>query len=336
MMNELTVALQEKIDNKTKPLGALGELEKLALQIGCIQNTQNPKLSHPTILVFAGDHGIANEGVSAYPSSVTAQMVHNFLQGGAAINVFCQQHGIALKIIDAGVNDDLPSDSRLISAKIAKGTKNYLYEQAMTQAELNLCLEKAAAIVEIVYQEGCNIIGFGEMGIGNTSSASLIMSQLCHLPLAKCVGRGTGLNDEQLQHKLARLQQAQNNHPNLTDTKEILATFGGFEIAQMCGAMLAAYQKNMLLMIDGFIATSAFLVAQHLQPTIQENAIFCHLSDESGHRLLLDHLKAKPLLQLGMRLGEGIGCAIAYPIIQSAVAFLNQMASFDSAGVSKC
>jgi nicotinate-nucleotide--dimethylbenzimidazole phosphoribosyltransferase len=174
------------------------------------------------------------------------------------------------------------------------------------------------------------------MGIGNTSSASLIMSQLCHLPLAKCVGRGTGLNDEQLQHKLARLQQAQNNHPNLTDTKEILATFGGFEIAQMCGAMLAAYQKNMLLMIDGFIATSAFLVAQHLQPTIQENAIFCHLSDESGHRLLLDHLKAKPLLQLGMRLGEGIGCAIAYPIIQSAVAFLNQMASFDSAGVSKC
>jgi nicotinate-nucleotide--dimethylbenzimidazole phosphoribosyltransferase len=143
MMNELTVALQEKIDNKTKPLGALGELEKLALQIGCIQNTQNPKLSHPTILVFAGDHGIANEGVSAYPSSVTAQMVHNFLQGGAAINVFCQQHGIALKIIDAGVNDDLPSDSRLISAKIAKGTKNYLYEQAMTQAELNLCLEKS-------------------------------------------------------------------------------------------------------------------------------------------------------------------------------------------------
>lgn len=335
-MNELTVALQQEIDNKTKPLGALGELEKLALQIGRIQNTQNPKLSHPTILVFAGDHGIANEGVSAYPSSVTAQMVHNFLQGGAAINVFCQQHEIALKIIDAGVNDDLPSDSRLISAKIAKGTKNYLYEQAMTQAELNLCLEKAAAIVEIVYQEGCNIIGFGEMGIGNTSSASLIMSQLCHLPLAKCVGRGTGLNDEQLQHKLARLQQAQNNHPNLTDTKEILATFGGFEIVQMCGAMLAAYQKNMLLMIDGFIATSAFLVAQHLQSTIQENAIFCHLSDESGHRLLLDHLKAKPLLQLGMRLGEGTGCAIAYPIIQSAVAFLNQMASFDSAGVSKC
>jgi nicotinate-nucleotide--dimethylbenzimidazole phosphoribosyltransferase len=335
-MNKLTITLQQKIDNKTKPLKALGELEKLALQIGSIQNTLNPKLSHPTILVFAGDHGIANDGVSAYPASVTAQMVRNFLQGGAAINVFCQQHQIALKITDAGVNDDLPSDSRLISAKIAKGTKNYLSEPAMTIAELNLCLEKAAAIVETVYQEGCNIIGFGEMGIGNTSSASLIMSQLCHLPLTKCVGRGTGLNDKQLQHKLARLRQAQNNHPNLTDTKEILATFGGFEIAQMCGAMLAAYQKNMLLMIDGFIATSAFLAAQHLQPTIQENAIFCHLSDESGHQLLLDYLKAKPLLQLGMRLGEGTGCAIAYPIIQSAVAFLNQMASFDSAGVSKC
>jgi nicotinate-nucleotide--dimethylbenzimidazole phosphoribosyltransferase len=328
-------ALQEKINNKTKPLGALGELEKLALQIGSIQNSLNPKLSNPTILVFAGDHGI--EGVSAYPSEVTAQMVLNFLQGGAAINVFCQQHDIAIKIIDAGVNYDFQSQAQLIDAKIAKSTKNYLHEMAMTMAELNLCFEKSSEIVETVFQDGCNIIGFGEMGIGNTSSASLIMSQLSGIPLENCVGKGTGLNDEQLQHKLELLTQAQNRHPNLTQPKEILATFGGFEIAQICGAMLAAYQKNMLLMIDGFIASAAFLVAQHIEPKIQQNAIFCHLSDESGHKLLLDYLNAKPLLQLGMRLGEGSGCAVAYPIINSAVTFLNNMASFDSAGVSsKC
>jgi len=335
-MNTLTPALQQKIDNKTKPLGALGQLEKLALQIGSIQNTLNPKLSNPTILVFAADHGIAIEAVSAYPSEVTAQMVLNFLQGGAAINVFCQQHNIALEIIDAGVNYDFQSESKLIDAKIAKATKNYLHETAMTETELNLCFEKSAEIVETVFQNGCNIIGFGEMGIGNTSSASLIMSQLCEIPIAKCVGRGTGLNDEQLQNKLELLTQAQNNHPNLKTAKEILATFGGFEIAQICGAMLAGYRNNMLLMIDGFIASAAFLVAQQIQPTIQANAIFCHLSDEQGHKLLLDYLNAKPLLQLGMRLGEGTGCAVAYPIINSAVTFLNNMASFDSAGVSKC
>ncbi len=328
-------ALQEKINNKTKPLGALGQLETLALQIGSIQNTLNPKLSNPTILVFAADHGI--EGVSAYPSEVTAQMVLNFLQGGAAINAFCQQHDITLEIIDAGVNYDFQSQPQLIDAKIAKGTKNYLHDMAMTMAELNLCFEKSSEIIETVFQRGCNIIGFGEMGIANTSSASLIMSQLSGIALSLCVGRGTGLNDEQLQHKLELLTQAQNRHPNLTKPKEILATFGGFEIAQICGAMLAAYQKNMLLMIDGFIASAAFLVAQHIEPKIQQNAIFCHLSDESGHKLLLDYLNAKPLLQLGMRLGEGTGCAVAYPIINSAVTFLNQMASFDSAGVSdKC
>ena len=335
-MSTLTPALQQKINNKTKPLGALGDLEKLALQIGNIQNTLNPKLSNPTILVFAADHGIAIEGVSSYPSEVTAQMVVNFLQGGAAINAFCQQHNIVLEIIDAGVNYDFQSEAKLINAKIAKGTKNYLHESAMTDAELNLCFDKSDQIVETVFQSGCNIIGFGEMGIGNTSSASLIMSKICEIPLAKSVGRGTGLNDEQLQTKLKILTQAQDNHPNLTNAKQILATFGGFEIAQICGAMLAAYRKNMLLLIDGFIATAAFLVAQQIQPTIQENAIFCHLSDELGHKLLLDYLNAKPLLQLGMRLGEGTGCAVAYPIINSAVTFLNNMASFDNAGVSKC
>ena len=335
-MTSLIQALQQKINNKTKPLGSLGNLEDLALQIGTIQNTLTPSLSNPTILVFAADHGVASSGVSAYPNTVTAQMVLNFLQGGAAINVFCQQHNIKIKVIDAGVNYDFPPQMDLIPAKIAKGTRNYMHDVAMTEAELDLCFSKAKRLVDRLAVNHCNIVGFGEMGIGNTSSASLLMSHFCNLPLEQCVGRGTGLNDEQLQHKLNCLTQAQQYHADKKLTKQVLAAFGGFEIAQMCAAMLAAYQNNMILLIDGFIASSAFLVAKQIEPNIQNNAIFCHLSDEQGHQYLLDYLEAKPLLQLGMRLGEGSACALAYPLVESAVVFLNQMASFESANISQC
>ncbi|MCV6638956.1 nicotinate-nucleotide--dimethylbenzimidazole phosphoribosyltransferase [Candidatus Albibeggiatoa sp. nov. NOAA] len=335
-MNSTAQALQQKIDTKTKPLGSLGELEWLALQVGTIQNTLTPVLSNPTVLVFAADHGVASEGVSAYPSTVTAQMVLNFLQGGAAVNVFCKQHNIKMKVIDAGVNYDFPPQMHLIHAKIAKGTRNYMYEPAMTEAELNLCFTKATKIVDRLAVNNCNIVGFGEMGIGNTSSASLLMSHFCDLPLEQCVGRGTGLNDEQLQHKLACLLQAQQCHADLTEPKQVLAALGGFEIVQMTAAMLAAYQQNMILLIDGFIASSAFLAAKAINPDIQDNAIFCHLSDEQGHQKLLAHLGVRPVLKLGMRLGEGSGCALAYPLVESAVTFLNQMASFESANVSQC
>lgn len=330
----ITTDLQHKIDHKTKPLGALGTLEKLALQIGQIQQTLSPSLQHPTMVVFAGDHGIANEGVSAYPQAVTHQMVLNFLNEGAAINVFCQQHQLHLKVVDAGVNFDFSAHPALINAKIGYGTRSFLQEKAMTEQELEDCFKTGKKIVKDLALEGCNTIGFGEMGIGNTSASALIMSSICQLPLEQCVGRGTGVNDEQLQQKIAILQQAKDKHGLLLSPKEILQTFGGFEIAQMCGAMLAAYQQNMLLLVDGFIASNAFLVAKALEPNIQDNAIFCHLSDEQGHLNLLNHLKATPLLRLGLRLGEGTGCALAYPLIESALAFLNNMASFESAGVS--
>lgn len=326
--------LQQKIDFKTKPIGALGTLEKLALQIGQVQNTISPTLRNPVIVVFAGDHGIAQEGVSAYPQEVTFQMVMNFLQGGAAINIFSKQNHINLKVVDAGVNFDFEKSDNLINAKIAKGTKSFLQQKAMTETQLQQCFEKGEQIVNVIGKDGSNIIGFGEMGIGNTSSATMLMSYLCNLPIEKCVGRGTGLNDAQLEKKITILKQAKSFHENIENPKEVLQTFGGFEIAQMCGAMLTAFENNMLILIDGFIASNAFLVAYKINPKIISNAIFCHLSDESGHQLLLNYLNVEPLLKLNMRLGEGTGCALAYPIILSAVSFLNSMASFESAGIS--
>lgn len=326
--------LEHKIDFKTKPLGALGALEKIALQIGTIQNTLSPILENPTIVVFAADHGIANEGVSAYPQEVTFQMVMNFLQGGAAINVFSKQNNIKLKIVDAGVNFDFEINKNLIDAKIGKGTKSFLHQKAITATQLQQCFYKGVEIINQIANEGCNIIGFGEMGIGNTSSASMLMSILCNLPIEECVGRGTGLNNEQLENKIAVLNKAKVFHQTVQNPKDVLQTFGGFEIAQMCSAMLTASEKNMIILVDGFIASSAFLVAYKINPSIIKNAVFCHLSDEFGHQNLLNYLEVEPLLKLNMRLGEGTGCAVAYPLIVSAVNFLNNMASFESAGVT--
>jgi len=326
--------LQHKIDFKTKPLGSLGILERLALQIGAIQDTLSPQLLKPTIVVFAGDHGIAKNGVSAYPQEVTFQMVMNFLQGGAAINVFCQQNKIELKVVDAGVNFDFVAGSNLIHAKIAKGTKSFLTEKAMTDDQLQQCFEKGKEIVNDLNKSGCNVIGFGEMGIGNTSSATMLMSYLCDLPIEKCVGRGTGLNDTQFDNKIALLKQAKSFHGKLENPKEVMKTFGGFEIAQMSGAMLSAFENNMLILVDGFIASNAFLAAFKLNSAILNNAVFCHLSDEYGHQNLLNYLHVEPLLKLNMRLGEGTGCAVAFPVIESAVTFLNNMASFEAAGIS--
>lgn len=333
-MTSIQEKLQHKIDFKTKPLGALGVLEKIALQIGSIQNTLNPVLQNPTIVVFAADHGIANDGLSAYPQEVTYQMVMNFLQGGAAINVFSKQHNITLKIVDAGVNHDFAAHLNLIDAKIAKGTRSFLTEKAMTAAQLDKCLQKGKEIVLDIAQTGCNIIGFGEMGIANTSAAAMLMSYCCNIPVENCVGRGTGINDVQLKNKIALLKKASGFHGLITDPTEISETFGGFEIAQMLGAMLAAFEKNMVILVDGFIASSAFLVAYTMKKEIIRNAIFCHQSEEQGHKKMLEFMDAEPILHLNMRLGEGTGCAVAYPIIASAINFLNQMASFESAGVS--
>jgi nicotinate-nucleotide--dimethylbenzimidazole phosphoribosyltransferase len=328
---ELETALARAIDGKTKPLGSLGALERLALQIGLIQRTTRPALSAPAILVFAGDHGIVAEGVSAYPQSVTWQMVENFLAHGAAINVFARQNRCALHVVDTGVNHEFGAREGLLSRKIGYGTRNFAQGPAMSAGQCNQALRQGAELVATL--EG-NVLGFGEMGIGNTSSAAVLMHKLTDVALDACVGAGAGLTEDGVRHKAQVLARAVARHPQVNAPLDVLATFGGFEIATMVGAMLAAAQRRKVLLIDGFIVTSALLVAARLQPAILDYCVFSHCSNERGHRQMLESLNVQPLLQLGLRLGEGSGCALALPLLHAAVNFLGEMATFESAQVS--
>ena len=332
--SNIDVDLKKKIDGKTKPPGSLGRLETLALQCGKIQDSLNPELVNPTILVFAGDHGVTEEGVSPYPQEVTTQMVLNFLNGGAAINVFCNQHNLHLYVVDAGVKVDLPEHPELIVAKIGRGTKNFAQQPAMSAEECEQALNKGAELSRTLPDTKCNVVGFGEMGIGNTSSAAALMQRYTGLPLEDCVGKGTGLDDSGLARKREILQKAMNLHGGIQDQYAVLATYGGFEIAMMVGAMLESAVLKRIILIDGFIASAAFLAASRIVPEIKQYAVFTHKSDEQGHAEILKYLQVEPLISLGMRLGEGTGAAVAFPILKSAVSFLNQMASFESAGVS--
>ena len=327
---ELSQALDASINNKTKPPGSLGMLESLAKQIGLIQRETRPQLRDPAIMVFAGDHGIVAENVSAFPQSVTWQMVENFLAEGAAINVFARQSGCALHVVDAGVNHEFGTRAGLISRKVGHGTRNFAVEPAMSVEECATAMRHGA---ELVAALNANVLGFGEMGIGNTSAAAAIMHKITGVPVAECVGAGAGLSDAGVLHKQAVLERAVRLHA-ASEPLEVLAAFGGFEIAMMAGAMLAAAERRMVLLIDGFIVTSALLVAARLQPAILDYCVFSHCSNERGHRHMLEHLGARPLLQLGLRLGEGSACALALPLLQAAVAFLRDMATFESAQVS--
>lgn len=333
---QLKLELQAKIDEKTKPIGALGQLETLALQAGLIQQTLIPSLNRPVMLVFAGDHGIVEEGVSPYPQAVTQQMVKNFLSGGAGINVFAKQNGMRIRIVDAGVNHEFSAHPNLIRAKVGMGTCNFLHTPAMNQQQCAQAIFKGKALVQIEADAGSNVMGFGEMGIGNTTSASAIVAVLCGLPVSECVGRGTGLDDTGLLRKTEVITAAIKQHQlNAEDAATVLATFGGFEIAMMVGAMLEAAERRMILLIDGFIATAALLVASRMQSAVLDYCVFAHCSDEAGHARVLSQLNAQPLLNLGLRLGEGTGAALAYPLLQAAINFLNQMASFESAAISR-
>ncbi|MHA7111400.1 nicotinate-nucleotide--dimethylbenzimidazole phosphoribosyltransferase [Sunxiuqinia elliptica] len=325
--------LQHKIDLKTKPLGALGQLEAIALQLGMIQNTLSPELKNPSLLVFAADHGIADEGVSPYPKDVTWQMVMNFCSGGAAINVFCKQNGIGIKVIDAGVDYDFPADLPIVNAKIARGSRNMLKEPAMTVEECRLAMKRGAEFVQKEAEAGSNTIAFGEMGIGNTSPSSLLMHRFLNLPIEECTGKGAGMKGEKLDYKTTVLRTISEKYDPET-TIETLATFGGLEIAMMVGAILEAHKQGMVILIDGFIATAATVTAIQFNESVRDNCLFCHASEERGHQLMLEYLHAKPVLSLGMRLGEGSGAAVAYPVIKAAATFLNEMASFEDAGVS--
>jgi nicotinate-nucleotide--dimethylbenzimidazole phosphoribosyltransferase len=323
--------LRHKMDQKTKPQGALGLLEDLAVQMGLIQRTDVVTFREPQMVVFAADHGIAAENVSAYPQAVTAQMVANMLSGGAAINVLARQHGFVLHVVDAGVASELDDHPGLLKRKVALGTGNMCRQPAMTLPQMDQALQSGA---EVMRSLPGNVVAFGEMGIANTSSASLILTRLTRTPIRDSCGRGTGLTEDQFAHKRKMLMIASLHHRRAATPLQVLAAMGGFEIAMMVGAMLQAASQRRLVLVDGFIAGAAALVAQRLVPEVQHYMVFCHQSAERGHRKLLHHLKARPLLDLDMRLGEGTGALLAWPLLQSAAKLMSEMASFASAGVS--
>ncbi|MEA3195498.1 MAG: nicotinate-nucleotide--dimethylbenzimidazole phosphoribosyltransferase [Betaproteobacteria bacterium] len=332
---DLKAELQRSIDDKTKPLGALGRLEDLALQLGLIQGTRSPRVEDACIYVFAADHGIAREGVSAYPQTVTRQMVQNFLAGGAAISVFAKLNGMQLRIVDAGVIEPCPAHALLVARRIGPGTRNFLHEPAMSAAQCDAALRAGAELMAEARAAGTRVVGLGDMGIGNTSSASVLTSLTLGAPLERCVGRGAGLDDIGVRRKLDTLRRAVAARGTPPGARERLQLFGGFEIAMLAGALAEAARQRTVILVDGFIVCAALAIACELEPRLLECCVFCHRSAEPGHDLLLERFGAKPLLDLSMRLGEGSGAALAYPLVRAAAAFLNDMATFESAAVSR-
>ncbi len=336
--------VQALLDEKTKPVGSLGVLEQLAHRIACILGTDQPVLQQPQMVVFAADHGLAARGVSAYPVDVTWQMVENFMAGGAAVSVLARQHGVALNVVDCGVardfavreqdpHDKLPKagQPRLWRRKVAYGTQDCSQGPAMTEQECALAIRNG---VELVKQLPGNALLLGEMGIGNTSTASLLLSKLCGIPVAQVTGMGTGLNAEGVQRKIAVLEEVLAKHADVTEPLQVLAAMGGLEVATMVGAVLQAAAERRVIVVDGFITTSAVLIASRLQPAVLERCVYAHRSGEPGHDLMLKALNGKPLLDWQLRLGEGSGAATAWPLLPSACAILREMASFASAGVA--
>ena len=333
----LTARLQHLIDRKTKPLGALGRLESLMLRIGQILGTEAPTLLAPQMLVCAADHGLAAKGVSAYPSDVTWQMVENFLAGGAAVSVLARQHGLALTVADCGVAREIPARAaapgapRLVHCRIAAGTQDASVGPAMSAAQ---CQEALANGMAIVRGLPGNVLLLGEMGIGNTSVASLLLARLAGVALADCVGAGTGLDEAGIARKRAVLQRALAENADATEPLAALAALGGFEVATLAGAVLQAASERRVIVVDGFITSAAVLVAARLAPNVLQRCVFAHRSGERGHAYMLQAMGAEPLLDLGLRLGEGSGAALAWPLLESACRVLCEMASFESAGVA--
>lgn len=327
--------LINKIDFLTKPKGSLGKLETLAAKIGLIQQTLSPSLKNPHNILFAADHGIIEEGVSVSPKEVTWQQLSHFSHGGAGINFLCNQHGFKLILVDAGVDYDIPEGKGIIDCKIRKSTRNFLKGPAMTHKEMQLAIERGAKVVDMVYNEGCNIVSFGEMGSGNTSSSSMWMHAFTGIPLAECIGAGAGLDIPGIRHKLDVLTRAWNNYSGDGSAESYISWFGGCEMVMAIGGMLRAAELGMVILVDGFIMTACILAASQLYPEVLEYAVFGHQGDESGHKLMLQHLNADPILHLGMRLGEGSGAVCAYPILESAVRMINEMDNFQSVGVTK-
>lgn len=332
---EMDNEILDKIDFLTKPKGSLGKLETLAFRVCRIQQTLSPKLTKPHNILFAADHGIVEEGVTVSPKEVTWQQLSHFSHGGAGINFLCNQHGFKLVLVDAGVDYDIPAGRGIIDCKIRKSTRNYLHEAAMTHEEFDLAIERGAKVVEDVYNEGCNIVSFGEMGSGNTSSSSMWMHAFTGIPLADCIGAGAGLDRPGIAHKLDVLSRAWANYSGDGSAKDLMAWFGGYEMVMAVGGMLKAAELGMTILVDGFIMTACILAASKLYPQVLEYAIFGHQGDECGHKLMLEAIGADPILHLDLRLGEGSGAVCAFPILDSAVRMINEMDDFQSVGVTK-
>ena len=332
-------AIQQKIDNLNKPKGALGRLEELAMQVCLIQQTLEPSLAHPCHLLLGGDHGIEREGVSVSPREVTWQQMINFTKGGGGVNMFCRQHGFKLRIVDVGVDYDLSGVEGIIDRKIARGTKNFLYEPAMSEDEFDRAIQIGSDLVDDCVAEGCRVLCIGEMGIGNTSPSSIWMSLFGDIPLKDCIGAGAGLDNDGIRHKYEVLSKALSRHQSslspLTSHLLPLRIFGGFEMIAAIGAMLRAAELHLIILVDGFIMTACALGAIRLYPAAQDYMIFTHCGDEAGHKMMLDIVGAKPLLHLGLRLGEGTGALCAFPIIDSAVRMMNEMNNFEGAKITK-
>ena len=328
----LSARLQHLIDGKTKPLGALGRLEVLAVRLGCILGTDAPSLTAPQMVVCAGDHGLAARGVSAYPSDVTWQMVENFLAGGAAVSVLARQHGLALTVVDCGVRHDFAPREGLLIRKVAAGTADASVEPAMTAEQCRRAIANGMALLRDLPG---NTVLLGEMGIGNSSAAAMLLARIADQDIDACTGAGTGLDAAGRAHKRMVLRQVLERHADATAPLDALAALGGFEIATLVGVVLQAAHERRVIVLDGFIASAAVLVAQALRPQVVQRCVAAHESVEPGHRLLLNVLGLEPLLRLDLRLGEGSGAALAWPLLESACRILSEMASFESAGVSK-
>ncbi|RYY75063.1 MAG: nicotinate-nucleotide--dimethylbenzimidazole phosphoribosyltransferase [Gammaproteobacteria bacterium] len=328
------VSVTKIINQKTKPPGALGELENIATKISLIQKSEKISIN-AAMIIFAADHGISDEGVSIADSMVTQKMVLNFLIGGAAINCFCRIQNLPFFVVDAGIKYEIsPQPAGLINQRIAAGTKNFSVEPAMSMTEAEQCIHLGASLAEKFIGEGFNTLAFGEMGIGNSTSAAALLAAITKTPIDECTGRGTGISDAQLEKKNNLITNALLRLPSKSNSPlELLSEIGGFEIGQMCGAMLATAQAEKIILVDGFIASAAALLATQFNPHACEYMIFAHQSHEKGHQLLLQTLDAKPLLNLGLRLGEGTGAALALPLLKAAESFYNDMASFSNAGI---
>ena len=334
----MLAAIQEKIDNLNKPKGSLGRLEELAMQICLIQQTLEPSLAHPCHLLLGGDHGIEREGVSVSPREITWQQMINFTRGGGGVNMFCRQHGFKLRIVDVGVDYDFSDIDGIIDRKIARGTKNFLYEPAMSEEEFDRAIQIGSDLVDDCIAEGCRILSIGEMGIGNTSPSSIWMSIFGDIPLKNCIGAGAGLDNDGIRHKYEVLSKALKNYQasiHQPSTISHLTYFGGFEMISAIGVMLRAAEHHLIILIDGFIMTACAIAAIRLYPAAQDYMIFTHCGDESGHKMMLDIVDARPLLHLGLRLGEGTGALCAFPIIDSAVRMMNEMNNFQKARITK-